>query len=1062
MTADDFGSFFLAAFGPARAEAFDYQRRLACEPWPDLLNIPTGLGKTAAVVLAWLWKRGWRAGGRQTEHDPATPRRLVYCLPMRVLVGQTAHSVQGWLEQLGIAGRPGHGRVSVHVLMGGSDDVSDATWAEHPEEDTILVGTQDMLLSRALMRGYGMSRYQWPVHFALLHNDCLWAFDEVQLMGAGLATSTQLEAFRRSFPVGRACRTMWLSATMNRDWFATVDMKPHLAAMSTLGIGERDRQQAGDRLAAAKSLVRSSVALSKEAASRNGLDTYLDALADLVLGHHDMNAQTLVIVNRVDRAQQLFRRLRSRRADKPDMLVHARFRAEERDAQARQLRDGAPTDRIIVATQAIEAGVDVSCKVLVTELAPWASLVQRFGRCNRYGEHNDSGARVLWVDIDIDADEVSKPYTVDALSAARSKLEGLTSASSQDLPATDEPRPLTAVLRRKDLLDLFNTDPDLSGFDVDVADYIRDTDSPGVQIFWRAFADDPNQPQPQTQPGREELCPASIGQARAFAKRKDVDLWRWDTLDRQWTRLSRDRGPRPGMTLLARAADGGYDAVLGFDPEAKKPPVTPLEAVPSSLAEDFSDDWRSRQTRPVALADHLGHVARHAEALCAALGESASSTSIVRAGRWHDVGKAHAVFDRTMHACALAPAGLLAKSPCNARHDRPFFRHELASMLAWLAQHDGEPDADLVAYLVLAHHGKVRMSLRAMPTEVADKGIKRFARGIWEGDRLPALEFDGERSDETLLQLALMEIGLGVQGPSWAERSLKLLAEHGPFRLAWLETLVRLADWRASRAEQLADDDAGRNNDAHGLDLGHSPVAAAHAGAAAAGPSAQSAGQGGAQHGLRGRTGGPADAGSRTRPPDSATRYLDTTLGVLSYAELAPHLAVRLEALQHAIGEGKFDARDISEELFLELHRRICGDLTPDFAGRWRVIDVVVGKHEPPPAYQVRQQMREYVRDLAARLDHLPAEPDALWLEALAFAEGRLLSIHPFTDFNGRVTRAFIDWLTRRLHLPDVDPTPDDAAATERYLAALRAGDQRRWQPLADIWRERLAKGWGR
>ena len=35
----------------------------------------------------------------------------------------------------------------------------------------ILIGTQDMLLSRALMRGYGMSRYQWPVHFALLHND---------------------------------------------------------------------------------------------------------------------------------------------------------------------------------------------------------------------------------------------------------------------------------------------------------------------------------------------------------------------------------------------------------------------------------------------------------------------------------------------------------------------------------------------------------------------------------------------------------------------------------------------------------------------------------------------------------------------------------------------------------------------------------------------------------------------------------------------------------------------------------------------------------------------------
>ena len=42
-----------------------------------------------------------------------------------------------------------------------------------------------MLLSRALNRGYGMSRYRWPMHFGLLNNDCLWVMDEVQLMGRG-------------------------------------------------------------------------------------------------------------------------------------------------------------------------------------------------------------------------------------------------------------------------------------------------------------------------------------------------------------------------------------------------------------------------------------------------------------------------------------------------------------------------------------------------------------------------------------------------------------------------------------------------------------------------------------------------------------------------------------------------------------------------------------------------------------------------------------------------------------------------------------------------------------
>lgn len=138
------------------------------------------------------------------------------------------------------------------------------------------------------------------------------------------------------------------------------------------------------------------------------------------------------------------------------------------------------------------------------------------------------------------------------------------------------------------------------------------------------------------------------------------------------------------------------------------------------------------------------------------------------------------------------------------------------------------------------------------------------------------------------------------------------------------------------------------------------------------------------------------------------------------------------------------------------MHRRICGDLTPDFAGRWRNKDVVVGHHAPPPYFEVPQHMRNYALDLEARLQALSPQPDDGWLEALAFAEGRLLSIHPFLDFNGRITRVFIDWLTRRLQLPDIDPTPDPGAATERYLEALRAADRNDWGPLMTIWRERF------
>jgi CRISPR-associated endonuclease/helicase Cas3 len=163
---------------------FPYQERLAiAAELPILLNVPTGAGKTAAVVLSWLWRRRYADEAKRQQ----TPRCLVYCLPMRTLVEQTDVEVRQWVERAAeLAQEAEADRVAVHVLMGGA--VSNR-WEAYPEKDCILIGTQDQLLSRALNRGYGMSRYKWSIHFALLNNDCLWVMDEVQLMGAGLRTT---------------------------------------------------------------------------------------------------------------------------------------------------------------------------------------------------------------------------------------------------------------------------------------------------------------------------------------------------------------------------------------------------------------------------------------------------------------------------------------------------------------------------------------------------------------------------------------------------------------------------------------------------------------------------------------------------------------------------------------------------------------------------------------------------------------------------------------------------------------------------------------------------------
>nr|MBA2671912.1 CRISPR-associated endonuclease Cas3'' [Gemmatimonadota bacterium] len=219
--------------------------------------------------------------------------------------------------------------------------------------------------------------------------------------------------------------------------------------------------------------------------------------------------------------------------------------------------------------------------------------------------------------------------------------------------------------------------------------------------------------------------------------------------------------------------------------------------------------------RFVELTAHLDDAVREAATLCAAL-EEPSSEVIARAMRWHDIGKIHPAFrtalldhadgatvDRDAFWAKSGGTGrLLYRVPTgNGDEKRPYFRHELASLLAWLEHGERDEAHDLTAYLIAAHHGKVRLGLRALPTEKSPPDDRLYARGVWHGDVLPAFEVDGMLLPETALRLDVMRLGEGAMGASWSARTLRLLTEHGPFRLSWLETLVRIADWRASEEE---------------------------------------------------------------------------------------------------------------------------------------------------------------------------------------------------------------------------------------------------------------------
>lgn len=322
---------------------YPYQERLATQPLISrAMRVPTGGGKTAAVVLSWLYRL--EAGYLDA------PRRMVYCLPMRVLVEQTVEQARKWVSALNLS-------VGVATLMGGE---ADQDWELYPERPYLIVGTQDMLFSRALNRGYAMSRYRWPVHFGLLNNDCVWVCDEVQLMGDGLATSAQLAAFRTRFQTFKNCPTIWMSATIDPNMLRTVDMPE---APDDFELLEDDCIQTGlkRRFTARKDLEKA----PDECATAPGLARFL-------VEHHRPGTQTIVVVNTVARAREVFDHLLKLMGnDAACHLLHSRFRPVEKQHWAELLQPKIPSEgRILVATQVIEAGVDISSSLLCDGFSP--------------------------------------------------------------------------------------------------------------------------------------------------------------------------------------------------------------------------------------------------------------------------------------------------------------------------------------------------------------------------------------------------------------------------------------------------------------------------------------------------------------------------------------------------------------------------------------------------------------------------------------------------------------------------------------------------------------------
>ena len=809
----EFQDFFYLATG---SPPYPYQVRLAeGASLPTLLKAPTGSGKTEAAVLSWLWR--WREHAEESIRR-ATPRRLVYCLPMRTLVEQTVGRVEEWIRNLGMKSQ-----VDVVALMGGEPRTQ---WYLHPEKPFIVVGTQDMLLSRALNRGYGSSPSMWPVEYGLLNNDSLWVMDEVQLMANGLPTSTQLAGFRQTLQTFGPTGSMWMSATVRPAWLATIDHPTPLDSQ-VLELDQHDLANPGlGKRHNARKMV-SEVKIAKGA-------RYARDMAGLIAEKHVPGTLTLAIVNTVERAQEVYREIsNSRRVslEAVRVLVHSRFREEDRRRNNVSISatPGKTTPgMVVVATQAVEAGVDISARTLITELAPWPSMVQRFGRCNRRGD--DEPGEIFWVDTG-EREPETAPYKPEDVAPARALLQSLEdrSAGPADLETLGdvlEDADHLTVIRRRDVMGLFDTTADLSGSYLDVSQYVRGDDERDVSVYWRDTPPDgPESGEPKArhnetvnvpmggQPGR----PKGIRDYLAGGEGRRA--WVWDFLDDQW-RQAQPREIHPGMTLMLESARGGYSPDTGWEPRSNSP-VTP---VPITEAEhevedgQGSDPGSTSLRKPVALSDHCRHVEDEVRAVLDGLAawalEPVIREALEVAALYHDAGKAHPAFQRMMRGLPEgeelpADALPLAKSDKNTGNERRHFRHELGSALAILEHVEGldENTRDLSAYLAASHHGKVRLGIRSLPGRSRNNNPdpdRLLGYPVSAPESLPPVHLgEGLRIPETDLDLSIARIGLSSQERrSWLDRTTALLDWLGPFRLAGLEALLRAADMRASKREQ--------------------------------------------------------------------------------------------------------------------------------------------------------------------------------------------------------------------------------------------------------------------
>lgn len=328
-----------------------------------ILTAPTGSGKTRAAIYPFL-----------TALDPVDnpyygrlPYKCIYAVPMRILAQQFFHEYDAIVERY--ADRY---KLKITRSIQTGEQADDPTFAAD-----LIFATIDQVLSSFLLAPYSLPKSRANLNAGAILSSYL-VVDELHLLDPSSTLPTTLHMLKLLKGI---VPFLLMTATFSRTMLN--DLATQLDAVIVPHPNDAEAQAAIRNLPSQQKTRRYHV-----------LDAPMDAKA--ILSRH--KDRTLVICNTVDRARAIYEQLMTLvAADIQVFLLHSRFLPEHRsateDAVRRLFGKGwrkAGGSAIVVSTQAIEVGVDITSTVLHTELAPANAVIQRAGRCARYeGDEGD-------------------------------------------------------------------------------------------------------------------------------------------------------------------------------------------------------------------------------------------------------------------------------------------------------------------------------------------------------------------------------------------------------------------------------------------------------------------------------------------------------------------------------------------------------------------------------------------------------------------------------------------------------------------------------------------------